>query len=83
MEGEEEDDITYVLRKRRFYLAADAQEEEEEEEDGKSTEEFGSAVEVEDRNAKGSTAKTVGVDGKVDVTRGTGGVQLSDLVTQL
>ena len=85
MEGEEEDDITYVLRKRRFYLASDAaeEEEEEEEEDGKSTAELATVVEVEDRDAEGSTAKPVGVDNKVDVTRGAGGMQLSDVVTQL
>ena len=82
MEGEEEDDITYVLRKRRFYLASDAPSDSEEE-DGKSTEEFGTVVEVEDRDAEGSTTKTVGVDNRVDVTRGTGGMQLSDVVTQL
>lgn len=83
MEGDEEDDITYVLRKRRFYLASDATLDEEEEEDGKSTEEFGTALEVEDRDAEDSTAKSVGVDNEVAGTRGAVGMQLSDVVTQL
>lgn len=77
MEGDEEDDITYILRKRRFYLASDAQSDSEEEEDGKSTSEFATAVEVEDRDAEGSTAKPV------VVTRRTVGIQPSDVVTQI
>ncbi|OBT75660.1 hypothetical protein VF21_05148 [Pseudogymnoascus sp. 05NY08] len=83
VEGEEEDDITYILRKRRFYLASDAQSDSEEEEDGKSTSEFATALEVEDRDAEGSAAKSVGVDNNGAVTRGKEGMQLSDLVTQL
>ncbi|OBU00196.1 hypothetical protein VE01_01848 [Pseudogymnoascus verrucosus] len=77
VEGDEEDDITYILRKRRFYLASDAQSDSKEEEDGKSTSEFATTMEVEDRDAEGSTAKPV------VVTRRTVGIQLSDVVTQI
>lgn len=81
--GESNEDITHVLRKRRFYLATDAASDTESESDGKSTSEFATAVEVEDRDAKDSTPKKMGSGNKVSDTKGTLGMQLSDVIAQL
>ncbi|KFY30275.1 hypothetical protein V494_08203 [Pseudogymnoascus sp. VKM F-4513 (FW-928)] len=83
VEGESEDDITYILRKRHFYLASDASSDEEEEEGGEPVEGFATAVEVEDKDGKGKTARSVGGDGKVAITEGRVEMRPSDVVTQL
>jgi hypothetical protein len=81
--GESDEDVTHILRKRRFYLSTDAASDSESESDGKSTSEFVTAVEVEDRDAKEPTTKPLGADNKVSDTKGLLVMQFSDVITQL
>ncbi|KFX85930.1 hypothetical protein V490_09315 [Pseudogymnoascus sp. VKM F-3557] len=81
--GELDEDITHILRKRRFYLATDAASDSESESDGKSTLEFATAVEVEDRDTRQSITQQLGADNKVSGTKETLVMQLSDVITQL
>ncbi|KFY40333.1 hypothetical protein V495_05481 [Pseudogymnoascus sp. VKM F-4514 (FW-929)] len=83
VEGGESDDITHILRKRRFYLSTNAASDSESESDGKSTLEFATAVEVEDRDTRQSITQPLGADNKVSDTKETLVMQLSDVITQL
>lgn len=82
MEGESEEDITYIMRKRHIYLASDAASDEESDEDGMSTSGLSTFVEVGDSDAEDST-KPVGVDDEVAAAEERVGLQLSDMVSQL
>ncbi|KFY94585.1 hypothetical protein V498_03852 [Pseudogymnoascus sp. VKM F-4517 (FW-2822)] len=82
VEGESDEDITYIMRKRHFHLAADAASDEESDEDGKSTSGLSTFVEVGDSDAEDS-GKPVGVDDEVAAARERVGMQLSDMVSQL